>query len=190
MSIFDVLLDTPDITVLGPPNQIDLLLDQGAQGDRGSRFFTGTGNPNSPGVLPGGEDFILGDVFLNSSTGAEFSWFYLYVQTPSGNIWEPVLRLQPGIYNRHIDATFNSSGIATITVPTIEISPESTITDVNRYVVQITPVFYSRPISLVINTKEINSGNLQTIIEAVEYNSGSWQPLEGIVELGVTISVV
>jgi hypothetical protein len=190
MSIFDVLVDTPDIVVLGPPQQIDVSLDVGSQGERGSRFFVGTGNPNVPGVLPSGENFILGDVFLNSSTGAEFSWLYVFIQTPTGNTWQPALRVQPGIYNRHVDATFNSSGISTILVPLAEISPDSTIIDVNRYVIQITPVLYANPISLVINSKSIVGSNLQFVVEAVEYFSSSWQNLEGVVELGVTISVV
>jgi hypothetical protein len=190
MNIFDVLVDTSDIVVLGPPQQIDLSLDVGSQGERGSRFFVGTGNPNNPGVLPGGESFILGDVFLNSSTGPEFAWLYVYVQTPTGNVWTPAVSLQSGIYNRHIDAVFNSSGISTILVPLSEISPDSSITDINRYVIQITPVLYSNPISLVINSKSIVGQNLQFVVEAIEYQSLSWQNLQGEVELGVTISVV
>jgi hypothetical protein len=190
MSILDVLLDTPDIVVLGPPQQIDLSVDVGSQGERGSRFFVGTGNPNNSGVLPGGESFILGDVFLNSSSGAEFSWLYVYAQTPTGNVWQPALRIQPGIYNRHIDATFNSEGIATINVPLAEISPDSSIVDVNRYVIQITPVFHANPVSLVINSKIVVGSSLQFVVEAIEYFSSSWQNLQGIVELGVTISVV
>jgi len=190
MNIFDVLVDTSDIVVLGPPQQIDLSLDVGSQGERGSRFFVGTGNPNNPGVLPSGETFILGDVFLNSSTGAEFAWLYVYVQTPSANVWTPAISLQPGIYNRHIDAIFNSNGIATISVPLSEISPDSSIVEVSRYVVQITPVLYQNPISLVINSKSVVNGNLQFVVEAIEYSSLSWQNLQGEVELGVTISVV
>jgi hypothetical protein len=190
MNILDVLVDTPDIVVLGPPQQIDVSLDVGAKGERGSRFFVGTGNPNIPGVLPSGESFILGDVFLNSSTGAEFSWLYVFVQTPTGNTWQPALRIQPAIYNRHIDATFNSSGVSTISVPLVDISPDSDILDVDRYVIQITPVFYAKPISLTINSKSVVGTNLQFIVEAIEYFSSSWQNLEGVVELGVTISVV
>jgi len=190
MNIFDVLVDTTDIVVLGPPQQIDLSLDIGSQGERGSRFFVGTGNPNSPGVLPSGENFILGDVFLNSSTGAEFAWLYVYIQTPSGNTWTPAIKLQPGIYNRQVDGVFNSNGIATISIPVSEISPDSAITDVNRYVVQITPSSYQNPIAFTINSKSYVAPNLQIVVEAIEYSSSSWQNLQGEVELGVTISVV
>jgi len=190
MNIFDVLLDTPDIVVLGSPQQIDLSLDIGSQGERGSRFFVGTGNPNNPGVLPSGEIFILGDVFLNASTGAEFAWLYVYVQSPTENVWQPALRVQPGIYNRHVDATFNSNGMATISIPIADISPDSAIVDVNRYVIQITPVFYANPVSLTISSKIVSGSNLQLVVEAIEYSSSLWQNLEGVVELGVTISVV
>jgi hypothetical protein len=190
MSIFDVLVDTTDIVVLGPPRQIDVSLGIGSKGDRGSRFFVGTGNPNTPGVLPGGQTFLLGDVFLNSSTGAEFAWLYVYVQTPSGNIWTPAIRLQPGIYNREIDAVFNSNGLATIAVPLSDISPDSTIVDVDRYVVQITPSFYANPVALTVTSKSVIGSNLQIIVNAVEYSSSSWQILEGEVELATTISVV
>jgi hypothetical protein len=190
MSVFDVLVDTTDIVVLGPPRQIDVSLGIGSKGDRGSRFFVGTGNPNSPGVLPGGQTFLLGDVFLNSSTGAEFAWLYVYVQTPSGNVWTPAIRLQPAIYNREIDAVFNSSGLATVTIPLSDISPDSTILDVDRYVIQITPSTYANPISLTVISKLISGSNLQFVVHAIEYLSGSWQILEGEVELATTISVV
>ncbi len=190
MNIFDVLLDTEDIVVLGPPQQIDVLLDIGSKGDRGSRFFVGTGNPNNPGVLPGGQTFLLGDVFLNASTGAEFAWLYIYIQTPSGNIWTPAIRLQPAIYNREIDTIFNSSGIATISIPLTDISPDSTIIDIDRYVIQVTPSLYENPISLTIPTKFISGPNLQFSIKAIEYASNVWQNLEGEVELAVNISVV
>jgi len=190
MNIFDVLLDTEDIVVLGPPQQIDVLLDIGSKGDRGSRFFVGTGNPNNPGVLPGGQTFLLGDVFLNASTGAEFAWLYIYIQTPSGNIWTPAIRLQPAIYNREIDTIFNSSGVATISVPLAEISPDSTIIDVDRYVIQITPSLYANPVSLTVPTKSISGPNLQFTVKAIEYASSVWQNLEGEVELAVNISVV
>ena len=43
----EVLVNTDDITVLGPPAQVNVQLDIGATGNRGSQIFVGTGNPNS-----------------------------------------------------------------------------------------------------------------------------------------------
>jgi hypothetical protein len=190
-SIFDVLLNTDDITVLGPPSQIDVSTGIGEKGIRGSQFFAGSGNPNNSGVLPVGEEVLVGDVFINNSTASEFSWLYVYTSdlTLGGATWTPVLKLQPSIYTRHIDATFNGSGIATMTVPLEDIVSDVTISDVERYVVQITPIA-SGPIALSINTKTIVSDNLNIVVEAVKYSSSTWSVLTGVVELGVTISVV
>jgi hypothetical protein len=189
MSTIDVLLQTPDIVVLGPPSQIDLSLDRGSVGERGSKFFVGSGNPNNPEVLPSGQEFLLGDVFINVSVGAEFAWLYLYVQTPGGNIWTPAIRLQPGIYTENIVAEFDENGNSTISFSLSSIFSDFFISDTSRYVVHITPNEYENPISLTITSKDISNSNLEISINAIEYNS-SWQLLEGQVGLGVTISVV
>jgi hypothetical protein len=42
----DVLLSNDDITVLGPPNTVEVLVDIGPTGTRGSQVFVGIGDPN------------------------------------------------------------------------------------------------------------------------------------------------
>ena len=185
-AIFDVLLNTDDIVVLGGPSQIDVSVDIGPKGDRGAKFFVGSGNPNTL-TLP--ESPILGDFFVNSSTASEYGWLYLYTQTPSGNNWEPAIRLQPAVYVSNVEATFNSSGIATMTIPLSSILSDVTITDPDKYVVQITPI-HSNPAVVVVNSITISSSNLNINIESVEYSSSTWQNLQGVVDMGVTISVV
>jgi hypothetical protein len=64
-----------------------------------------------------------------------------------------------------------------------------TITDPDRYVVQITPI-HSNPAVIVVNSKTVASSNLNVFVEAIEYSSSTWQNLQGVVDLGVTISVV
>lgn len=186
-AIFDVLIDTEDIVVLGGPSQIDVSVDVGPQGTRGSKFFVGAGNPNTL-TLP--ENPILGDFFVNSSTASDYGWLYIYAQGVSGtSTWQPALRLQPSLFSKNIEATFNSSGLATIQVALSDIVSDVTITDPNRYVVQITPL-HSEPASISINSKNISSGNINISLEAVEYSSSIWQNLQGTIDLGVTISVV
>jgi hypothetical protein len=43
----EVLVNTDDITVLGPPPVVNVQLDIGATGIRGNKVFVGTGSPNS-----------------------------------------------------------------------------------------------------------------------------------------------
>ena len=60
----DVLLNTEDVVVLGPPDSIDVLVDIGPQGTRGSKIIVGSGDPNtltSNGVLLG-TTLILNDI--------------------------------------------------------------------------------------------------------------------------------
>ena len=63
----DVLLNTEDVVVLGPPETIDVLVDIGPQGTRGTKFIVGSGEPNpqtSSGVLLG-QTLILNDMYIN-----------------------------------------------------------------------------------------------------------------------------
>ena len=43
----DVVLSNDDLTVLSGPEVIELLVDIGPTGTRGSKVFVGIGNPNS-----------------------------------------------------------------------------------------------------------------------------------------------
>lgn len=186
-TIFDVLVNTDDIVVLGGPSQIDVSVDIGPQGTRGAKFFVGSGNPNTL-TLP--ETPQLGDFFVNSSTASDYGWLYVYSQTVSNtNTWTPALKLQPSIYSSNVEATFDSSGLSTVEVALSDIVSDVTITDSSRYIVQVTPV-YSNPVALSINSKTVSSGNININLEAIEYYSSTWQNLQGTVTLGVTISVV
>lgn len=188
-AVFDVLVETDDIVVLGPPTSIDLSLDVGPKGDRGSRFFVGSGNPNLAGVIPSGQNPLVGDVFVNSSTASEYGWLYLYISTPSGNSWVPALRLQPSIYSTNIGVLFNSSGEGTITIPIANIVADITILDVEKYVTQITAI-NSNPVAMSVTSKSILGPNLNIFVKGIEYNGSSWANLEGIVNLEITISVI
>jgi hypothetical protein len=189
MSVFNVLLDSEDIVVLGPPTSIDVSVGVGERGVRGSKFFIGSGDPNTPGVIPSVEEILLGDVFINTSTSFQFSWLYLYVFTPSGNIWTPALRLQPSIYSKNIDAIFDDSGLATVVISLSDIIADVSFTNVDNLVVQITAI-NSNPVSFSIDSKTISSSNLNILIKGIEFDLSTWSELTGVVELGITISVV
>ena len=72
----EVLLSNDDVTVLGPPSQIELLLDIGPQGLRGSQVFIGTGDPNSIEI---GQEPELNDLFINTSPGPDYGYLYQYL---------------------------------------------------------------------------------------------------------------
>jgi hypothetical protein len=188
MSFFNVILEDEDFVVLGPPEQIDVSVNVGQRGPRGSRFFVGDGDPNFPGVIPAGENPQLGDVFVNTSTAAQFGWLYVYLRAPSGNQWVPALRLQPSVYARNSLVIF-TSGTAVISIPLSNIVPDVIIPDVDRYVINLAPQ-HPNPIAFSITSKDIAGSNLVFTIKATEYSSSSWIDLIGSVILGINVVVI
>jgi hypothetical protein len=174
----DVLLSNDDVTVLGPPSQIELQLDIGAQGTRGSKFFVGVGDPNaqtSGGVL-NGQTIQLNDLYLNTSPGPQYGFIFQYVAQPGGDTWIQVLDINPVIYSNNYSTTFED-GVAQIVIPvedivTISGTPLNAENfDVNYSIAHLNPVASSMQIPA------LAGDNLIINLNAVEYESSSWVPL-------------
>ena len=63
----NVLLANDDITVLGPPEIVEVLVDIGPKGERGSKVFVGLGDPNSIEI---GQEIKLNDLYAADYSGA------------------------------------------------------------------------------------------------------------------------
>lgn len=193
MTVFDVVVNTDDLVVLGPPDVIDLSVAIGQQGPRGATFFAGSGNPNdlvvSQNIFGNNLSPIFGDIFINTATGPQYGWLYVYNPKVVGNQWDQVLQLTPPLYAARKEVIF-SSGVVTISIPLTDILPPNTTeSDPEKYIVSVSPN-YSSPISFSINSKTISSSNLNITIEAIKYDSGSWSSLNETVDLDLTITVV
>ena len=81
MAIFDVVVNTDDLVVLGPPDVVDVSISIGEKGDRGATFYAASGNPNSTAISQNifGSSVtpIAGDLFINTATGDEYGWLYI-----------------------------------------------------------------------------------------------------------------
>jgi len=174
----DVLLNTDDITVFGPPDTVELQLDIGAQGTRGNKFFVGVGDPNaqtSGGVL-GGQTLILNDLYLNSSPSATYGYIFQYVAQPGGNVWVQVLDINPTIYSVNYATTFED-GTASIVIPiedivTISGTPPTAANFNVKY-----SIAHDNPIASSMQIPAIVGDDLIINLDAVEYDSSSWIPL-------------
>ena len=174
----DVLLNTQDLTVFGPPDTIELQLDIGAQGVRGNKFFVGAGDPNaqtSGGVL-GGQTLILNDLYLNASPGDSYGYIFQYVAEPGGNVWVEVLDINPTIYSINYATTFED-GDAQIVIPIEDIVTISgtPLTAANFNVKY--SIAYENPIASSMEIPAIAGDDLIINLHAVEYDSSSWLPL-------------
>jgi hypothetical protein len=185
----EVLVNTDDITVLGPPAQVNVQLDIGATGNRGSQIFVGTGNPNEIEI---GQDPTLNDLYINNAPGDEYSYMYQYISGLGGLTWIPILKVNPTIYSANHLQTF-SSGVSTLIIPIaniVQISGAS-LTEEN-FSVKFS-IGHSNPIAASISAVAItgtNNENLSITVKAAELSSGTWQNLSTTVTVHLLITVI
>jgi hypothetical protein len=174
----NVLLSNDDITVLGPPETLELQLDIGAQGTRGSKFFVGSGDPNaqtSSGIL-GGQTLQLNDLYLNASPSATYGYIFQYVAEPGGNVWVEVLDINPTIYSNNYVTTFED-GDAQIVIPVEDIITVSgTPLTAENFNVNYS-IAYTNPIASSMEIPALAGSNLIINLHAVEYDTSTWLPL-------------
>jgi hypothetical protein len=189
----DVLLNTEDVVVLGPPDSVDVLVDIGPQGTRGSKIIVGSGEPNaqtSSGVLLG-TTLILNDIYIQTDPGADYGYMYQYVSQPGGNTWVEVLSINPAIYSA-IETVSFTSGSASITIP---ISNIVTVTGspltASNFNVQF-QIEGANPIASSIEIPALAGAgtNLVVNFDAVQYSGGSWSALTGSKTVHLFISIV
>jgi hypothetical protein len=184
----NVLMVNDDITVLGPPEVVELLVDIGPQGVRGSQIFVGVGNPNSVSI---GQTPRLNDLYINTSPGANYGYLYQYVSEPTGNIWIEVLKINPTIFSKRYTVNFNS-GSASISIPISQITTVSgTPLTADNFSIQYSIANNNPVASSMLVPGLVGAGtNLVINFSAVESASGTWQDLDGEATIHLFISIV
>jgi hypothetical protein len=171
----DVVLSNEDITILGPPSTIELSVDIGPQGDRGSQIFVGVGDPNTITI---GQQVELNDMYINTSPGADYGYMYQYVSQPGGNTWIEILSVNPTIYSKNYLTTF-TSGVAEIVIPVSDII---TITgaplSAENFSIQYS-IAHDNPVASSMTIPALAGNNLVINFKAVEHrldiDSGPYQ---------------
>lgn len=87
------IVQTDSITVFGPPEVIEIGLDIGETGERGSYIYSGSVDPNSNPLLFENNPQKIGDLFLRTSNNT----LYQYFSVPGGDQWEVIVNFNPGI---------------------------------------------------------------------------------------------
>lgn len=183
----EVLLSNDDITVLGPPETIEVLVDIGPTGTRGSQIFVGLGDPNDPDTVIG-QTPIINDLYINTSPGANYSYMYQYQDLPGGASWVEILDINPIIYSNKFSPTY-TSGAASITIPIADIVTVSGPALVaGNFSVQCT-VNNANPVA-VSAVPSVSGTDLVISLNAVSYSSGSWSALSGAVTTYIMITIV
>lgn len=184
----DVLLNTDDVVVLGPPETIDVQVDIGPTGQRGSQVFVGSGDPN---VVDIGQTPIYNDLYINTNPGTDYGYMYQYISQPGGDAWIEILSINPAIYSSIATATF-TSGSASITIPVANIvtvtgSPLTASNFNIQYSIEGTdPIASSVAIPALISP----GTNLVLNFKAISYNGSAWANLTGSKKIHLFISIV
>jgi hypothetical protein len=189
----DVLLGNEDITVFGPPEVVELLVDVGPQGDRGSQTYVGSGNPNTlmSGSTIFGKQVFLNDLYINTSPGADYGYLYQYVSQPGGNLWIEALRINPTIYSKKFLTTYDN-GVGQIIIPISDIVTASgTPLTADNFSIQYS-IAHTHPVSSSMQIPSLSGSGTQLVINflASELVSGTWQNLDEGVTTHIFITVV
>lgn len=180
----DVVLSTVDLDVFGSPAFIDVSVDFGQTGTRGSRVWAGAGDPDTYLVA---QDVKLFDLYINTNTEDGFySWIYQYVLEVGNPEWIPLLKLDPSQYSVIATTSF-TTGSTTINIPINTITSDSgtVVTDfIIRYnIANASPVATSF-------TPSIVGTDLRLVITAAEFASTTWSNLTGSKDVHLFISYV
>lgn len=190
----EVLVNTDDITVLGPPPVVNVQLDIGATGIRGSKVFVGTGSPNS--LTSNGTIFnqslYLNDLYINNAPGEEYSYLYQYISSLGTNTWVPILKINPTIFSRNFLQTF-TGGTTTISIPIADIV-ETTGTPLTEENFSIKfSLGYLNPTAASVTGVAITGLSNDTLaisLKAVEFASSAWSNLSGSATVHLLITII
>jgi hypothetical protein len=184
----EVVLNTDSITVLAPPAVIELLVDIGPQGTRGSQFFVGVGNPNSINI---GQTPNLNDLYINTSPGGELGYLFQYQSQPGGDVWVEVLDIYPSVYSENAQVTFESGSAEVV----IQVADIVTVTGTplvsDNFSVQYS-IAHTNPVASAMQIPAlVGAGdNLVINLEAVEYAGAAWSALDESVTIHFNITIV
>jgi hypothetical protein len=179
-------VDQIDLTVYGGVETVDLSVDFGSQGDRGSQIFAGSGDPVT---YLASQDVLLNDLYINTSTSSQYyGWLYQYLLEVGNPAWTPILQLNPSQFSQISTTTF-STGSTTIVVPVTNLTANTTV-GVDDFIIRYSiknadPVASGFTYSI---TGSGSSQNISIVINGASFSGGTWSSLTGSQDVHLFIS--
>lgn len=175
----DVVLDSSTLDIFAAaPATLDVNVNYGQTGERGSLWWTGT---TSPATALAAQDINLNDIYLNTNTGILFQYL-LSIGTAT---WQEIGSITLPQYTA-ISSTSFTAGSTTISVPlsslTSDLSPTA-----SQFVVRYNISNSTTPVASSFTTA-IVSTNLNITITAIGYSGGTWSNLTGSKDVHLFIS--
>lgn len=188
-----VLLSSEDLTVFGGPTTVNVEVDFGPSGSRGSYIYNLPGNPNNLVSLPSGYTFY--DMAINVGTAdPEYLYMYQYVSQDGTPTWKRLFRLIPNLYNKNYISKSFTGGTAEFAINLTDIVPSEQLGNVTaeNFNIQASLVNTDGPVSLSISVGEVTLSNtLPITISVVQFDGTSWSALpDNAYTVHLSISVV
>jgi hypothetical protein len=190
----DILLNTDDVWVTGGPETIELNLDLGATGTRGSKIFVSNGDPNTPANLSG--SFIVNDFAINGSTADQATYLsmYEYVIVNGSYTWQKRFRLFPNTFSKNYAPTFTTGSTTINLTMSTDLFLSSGVLSASNFNIQHS-IANADPIasSIELGSLSISGGNyvLPVTIHAAKYTPlATWAALTGSNTVHVSVSLV
>lgn len=178
----DVLVANDELLVVGPPSQIEVDLDLGATGERGSKIFVGDGPPTP---IFAEENDVLGyDLYINlETTDSEYKNIYQFISNPiTDGEWVKILNLDPNQFNQNTQLIFDANGEAEQIIAVAAIAPQNFTLEAEHFCVTYS-IENQKPLATSIDSITVlevgDVYQLTILIKAIEYSAGSWVPLQG-----------
>lgn len=197
----DVLLADESLVVLGGPQSVNVEVDFGTQGDRGSLIFVGNQQPIDDPIsfkdLIGQTPKVF-DMYINllkADVDNEYLMIYQYLPSLGGsNQWEPLTKLIPNTYVTNQSIDFSTVNYCYIPIAAIVDPSYVGNTDASNFSVQATfGTSAGYPIVTSIKTEVVTLGgfeNLKITFYAKEFNGTDWVDIAGSRTANLHISVV
>jgi hypothetical protein len=191
----DALVGSIEVVALGGPSTVDVGLDFGPSGERGSYYFVGNGNPNIPGTVIGQSPNIF-DMYINLlPTDEEYLFLYQYQYVNGSSVWVKLVDLAPNLYSESESRLF-SSGTLSFNIPVSNIVSLDLIPSVSssNLGIQHSILNNANPITSTLIVGSISVvGDLVMLpltIKAKELSGSSWVDLNGSYRVDLSISMV
>jgi hypothetical protein len=192
--VVDVVLSSDDLVVLGGPESVNVEVDFGPQGDRGSLIFVGNGKPD---LIDIGQEPNIFDLYINLlTTDEEYLMIYQYVESLVSPQWQPLTKLIPNTYVKNDSVNFDVENASYIPIADIVDPSYVGNTDASNFSVQATfATSTGYPIVSSIKTEVIEAtltepAKLKITFYAKEFDGTNWIDITGSRTVNLHISVV
>jgi hypothetical protein len=193
----EIFVSTDDVKVIGGTANVNVEVDFGPKGDRGSLFLVGYGDPNT---IVHSQTLQLLDLYINVQvTDDDYLFMYQYVNQGGVNTWVRFATLTTDKFSsiRRVNFT-NGKASSNVDFKVSNIVPESLLASLTESSFNIQCTFQNaeNPVahSIIINPITIQAATgdltLPIGINAAEFSDGEWSGINGLHVLHFLITVV